>query len=97
MIRYLTNSYKGVGQKTAESLVAEFGRSLYAVLQQEPQRIGALIPAGRAEKLLDAWRTDVERRRQKLEADGPETGQHTAEEPSPSKRRTRGRGRSRSS
>jgi hypothetical protein len=95
MIRYLANSYKGVGQKTAESLVAEFGQGLYAVLQKEPERIGSLIPAGRAEKLLAAWRTDIDRRQQKLQAEGPEPEDSGSDDTPPSKRRTRGRGRSR--
>ena len=60
-IRYLTN-YRGVGRKTAEALVEGFGNELYTVLQHEPHRLGNVVPTGRAEQVLEAWRADYERR-----------------------------------
>lgn len=63
-IRYLSNSYKGVGSKTAEALVDGFGERLFTVLQAEPGRIRDVIPPGRAETVLDAWREDLRRRRE---------------------------------
>ncbi len=97
MIRYLTHSYKGVGQKTAEVLVETFGPGLYQALNQDPERIVQLISAGRAGQLLKAWRTDLARR---LERGGEEGAKAVAdppeEKPSPSRHRTRRSGRSRS-
>jgi uncharacterized protein (TIGR00288 family) len=62
MIRYLTHRYKGVGQKTAESLVKEFGPGLYQVMQSNPDRIRKVIPANRAEQVLSGWQADLARR-----------------------------------
>jgi hypothetical protein len=61
-IRYLTNSYRGVGQKTAEALVERFGEELFTVLQNEPGRLERVVPHNRAEQLLEAWRADYQRR-----------------------------------
>ncbi len=66
MIRYLTHRYKGVGQKTAESLVGEFGPELYQVMQSDPDRIRSVIPANRAEQLLKGWQADLARREERL-------------------------------
>ncbi len=84
--RYLTNSYKGVGQKTAERLVEEFGGSLFQVLQDQPHRLGSVIPANRADQLLEAFRTDLARRleRKAEESDSPKGN---------SERKTSGAGR----
>ena len=62
VIRYLTNSYKGVGQKTAESLVEAFGGELFGVLQEEPDKISSVVPGKRAEQLLEGWKVDYQRR-----------------------------------
>jgi hypothetical protein len=61
-LRYLTNSYKGVGKKTADALVESFGEDLFAVLHTQPDRVRSVVPAGRAEALLEAWREDFARR-----------------------------------
>lgn len=60
--RYLTHRYKGVGEKTAEMLVERFGASLFATMQDDPDAIASVIPAKRAEQLLEAWRSDYDRR-----------------------------------
>lgn len=60
--RYLANRYKGVGDKTAEKLVEEFGKNLFTVLQEDPQRVRDLIPPARAENVLEQWKTDFDRR-----------------------------------
>jgi uncharacterized protein (TIGR00288 family) len=62
MIRYFANRYKGVGQKTAENLVKEYGSSLYQMMESNPDSIRAVIPAARAEQVLAAWRADLARR-----------------------------------
>ncbi|MDX1568224.1 MAG: NYN domain-containing protein, partial [Longimicrobiales bacterium] len=65
VIRYLTNSYKGVGEKTAETLVEELGSDLFSVLQRQPERIRDVLPSNRAEQLLDAWQEDLSRRKER--------------------------------
>ena len=62
VLRYLTNSYKGVGKKTAESLVEAFGDRIFQVLHESPDELARVIPANRAEKLVEAWQADFARR-----------------------------------
>ncbi len=60
--RYLTHRYKGVGDKTAETLVARFGADLFKTLRDDPQAISGAVPPSRAEQVLEAWRSDYARR-----------------------------------
>jgi len=99
LVRYLTNSYKGVGQKTAETLVDEFGSGLFEVLHREPERLGTVIMANRLDQLLQGWKADLGRRqgRKSGEAQGREDGPGEEGSAAP-RRRTRkgtrgGRGR----
>jgi uncharacterized protein (TIGR00288 family) len=62
VVQYLTNSYKGVGKKTAETLVEALGESLFPTLQQDPDRVRSLLPPARAEKVLEGWSADHARR-----------------------------------
>jgi uncharacterized protein (TIGR00288 family) len=62
LIRYLTNSYKGVGQKTAERVVAEFGSNLFEVLHKEPGRLQSVLKANRVDQLVEGWKVDLARR-----------------------------------
>ena len=62
IVRYLTHRYKGVGDKTAETLVARFGSDLFRTLRDDPAAISAAVPPTRAEQVLDAWRADYTRR-----------------------------------
>ena len=62
IVRYLTHRYKGVGEKTAESLVERFGTGLFVTLQDDPDEVARAVPAKRAEQVLEAWRADYERR-----------------------------------
>jgi uncharacterized protein (TIGR00288 family) len=89
IVRYLTHRYKGVGEKTAETLVETFGAGLFATLRDDPEAVARVIPAGRAEQVLDAWKADYERRIQ-LHAGGSSGGGDRN-----GGRRGRGRGRSR--
>ena len=79
-VRYLSNSYRGVGKKTAEALVETFGEQLFVVMLQEPTRVSTVIPAARAEALLAAFTEDVQRRagqsteRDASKADGEGSG-----------------------
>jgi hypothetical protein len=61
-LRYLTNSYRGVGKKTAEALVENLGEDLFSVLHSDPDRIRTIVPPGRADALLEAWAGDHARR-----------------------------------
>jgi len=70
IVRYLANSYKGVGEKTAEALVDALGEDLFLVLQSEPGRVRDVIPSNRADQLLEAWKVDLERRLDRLAAAG---------------------------
>ena len=86
ILRYLTHRYRGVGEKTAETLVAKFGSSLFRTLQDDPAAIERVIPANRAEQVLEAWRSDYERRTTGKSSDSGNGGNGG---------RRRGRGRSR--
>jgi hypothetical protein len=62
MVRYLTHRYKGVGAKTAETLVEKFGAGLFATMHTNPDAILDAVPSHRGEQVLDAWRSDYARR-----------------------------------
>lgn len=62
VIAYLTNSYRGVGQKTAEALFDAFGDNTFEVLQSEPDRVREVLGERRASGLLEQWSADYERR-----------------------------------
>ncbi len=98
LVQYLTNSYKGVGRKTAERLVEVFGSGLFEVLQQEPERLGSVIKANRVDQLLQGWKADLGRRSGRLAEEGQGREQDPQEAATPPRRRTRKatRGRSRS-
>ncbi len=84
IIRYLTNSYKGVGKKTAESLVEAFDSEVFQVLTDEPDRIESVLPGKRAEQLLEAWEADLERRAGKAEGSPDESKDSPDPTPKPS-------------
>jgi uncharacterized protein (TIGR00288 family) len=64
VIRYLSNSYQGVGQKTAEALIDAFGEEgVFQGLNDQPERVKEILGAGRrTEVLLNAWQRDFRRR-----------------------------------
>jgi uncharacterized protein (TIGR00288 family) len=62
IVRYLTHRYKGVGEKTAETLVETLGADIFRTMQEDPDRIATIVPPGRAEQVLEAWKSDFERR-----------------------------------
>jgi len=62
IVRYLTHRYKGVGGKTAQTLVERFGSDLFETMRDAPNAIASAVPAGRAEQVLEAWKADYERR-----------------------------------
>jgi uncharacterized protein (TIGR00288 family) len=62
IVRYLTHRYRGVGEKTAETLVEHFGTGLFRTLADDPEAIEKVIPANRAEQVIEAWQADYDRR-----------------------------------
>jgi uncharacterized protein (TIGR00288 family) len=64
VIRYLSNSYQGVGQKTAEALIETFGADrVFNGLNQEPEKVREVLGSGRrTDILLEAWQRDYRRR-----------------------------------
>ncbi|MBT8487492.1 MAG: NYN domain-containing protein [Gemmatimonadetes bacterium] len=62
IVRYLAHRYKGVGEKTAETLVDHFGADIFRTMHERPDAIAEVVPPKRAEQVLDAWRADYERR-----------------------------------
>jgi hypothetical protein len=91
ILRYLTHRYRGVGEKTAETLVAEFGADLFKTLHEDPSAIERVVPSNRAEQVLEAWRADYERR---TTGKSPESG--SGGDRNGARRRGRGRSRGRS-
>ena len=59
---YLANRYKGVGIKTAERLVEQFGAEVFQVLQGSPERVRKVLSRARAETVLKNWAEDYGRR-----------------------------------
>jgi len=68
-IIYLTTSYKGIGEKTAEQVADAFGERLFEVLNSEQDRVRDLLSPARADQLLAAWEEDIERRVVRLATD----------------------------
>ncbi|MGH7481000.1 MAG: hypothetical protein ACRELV_02515, partial [Longimicrobiales bacterium] len=63
VLNYLQHRYKGVGEKTAETVVDAFGAGqVFAVLRDDPERIRAVLGPSRSESLLEAWSADYGRR-----------------------------------
>ena len=91
IVRYLTHRYRGVGQKTAETLVERFGARLFETLAHDPGAISRVVPANRAEQVLEAWNADYARRTGAKEAGAAApTGEHEG-----ARHRSRGRSRGR--
>ena len=64
IVSYLTNSYGGVGKKTAETLVEAFGADIFVVFETEPGRVAEIVPR-RAPQVLAEWKADLARRAEK--------------------------------
>jgi hypothetical protein len=54
--------YSGVGDRTADTLIEAFGSDLFRVMDEEPDRIRAILPDHRAERVLEARRREAEAR-----------------------------------
>lgn len=75
IVRYLTHRYRGVGEKTAESLVERFGPDLFRTLKDDPDAIRDAITPKRAEQVLEAWKVDYERRSGRRGGGAPESSE----------------------
>lgn len=62
VVRYMAHRYKGVGEKTAETLVERFGTDVFTVLRDDPDVVRDAVPGRRGEQVLEAWTEDYERR-----------------------------------
>ncbi|MBW3552240.1 MAG: hypothetical protein KY466_01950, partial [Gemmatimonadetes bacterium] len=64
VIRYLSNSYPGVGQKTAETLISAFGADrVFHGLHADHEKVRDILGSGRrTEALIEAWLKDYRRR-----------------------------------
>lgn len=91
--RYLTSAYRGVGMKTVERLLDAHGDRLLDVMDKDPDAIRSLLPAARAELLLEQWVDDVAKRR--AEAAGPDGRTAATKKETPARRRNSGGGRRR--
>lgn len=76
IVKYLSNSYAGVGKRTAETLVGALGDQLFQVLHSNPSRVGELLPPARAARVLAGWKADFQRRSERhvSEGEGIESG-----------------------
>ncbi len=76
VVNYLQNSYKGVGLKTAESLIDAFGaENVFEVLQDDPSRVEETLGGRRATAVLEGWQADYERRTGRSESGGEGSSQ----------------------
>ncbi len=73
VVKYLSNSYGGVGKRTAETLVDSLGERLFHVLQAEPSKVAEILPPARAERVLSGWRADFQRRSERHAREQAET------------------------
>jgi uncharacterized protein (TIGR00288 family) len=80
IVSYLTNSYGGVGTKTAESLVEAFGPDVFRVFEAEPGRVAQIVPR-RAPQVLAEWRADFERRSAKSQSEQEVVSEPESSEP----------------
>ena len=62
VVRFLKSSLKGVGEKTAEALVNQFGVAVLDILDTDPDRLLKVkgITKKRLSGMLDSWRTQRE-------------------------------------
>ncbi len=62
VVRFLKSSLKGVGEKTAEALVKEFGVAVLDILDTDPERLRAVrgITKKRLDGMVESWRSQRE-------------------------------------
>jgi hypothetical protein len=60
LVEKMARGYQGVGRRTAERLVEEFGDRVLEVIDNEPGRIESVLPRGRAQAVIDGRRAERE-------------------------------------
>ena len=60
LIEHMSRGYQGVGRRTAERLVEEFGKDVFEVIDNDPDQIESLLPKGRAQAVIDGRRAERE-------------------------------------
>ncbi len=60
LVEKMSRGYQGVGRRTAERLVEEFGDGVLDIIDNEPQRVEAVLPRGRAQAVIDGRRAERE-------------------------------------
>ncbi len=85
---YLGTKYKGIGKKTAETLVERFGERIFDVLREHPEEIRTVLDERRAGTLLEQWTADYESR---VAAATPPAESAAGDEPAPSTGKPRAR------
>jgi len=56
----MARGYQGVGRRTAERLVEEFGDQVLEVIDNDPERIENVLPKGRAQAVIEGRRAELE-------------------------------------
>jgi uncharacterized protein (TIGR00288 family) len=71
IVQYIIKTYRGIGRKTAETLVDEIGADgVFGALHGAPDRVKAVVGGKRGDTLLDAWRDDYAARIASRKEDG---------------------------
>jgi uncharacterized protein (TIGR00288 family) len=60
VVEKMARGYQGVGRRTAERLVEEFGDQVLEVIDNQPGRIEEVLPRGRAQAVIDGRRSELE-------------------------------------
>ena len=60
VVEKMARGYQGVGRRTAERLVEEFGDQVLDVIDNEPGRIEEILPRGRAQAVIDGRCSELE-------------------------------------
>jgi uncharacterized protein (TIGR00288 family) len=60
LVEKMARGYQGVGRRTAERLVEEFGDHVLEVIDNDPERIENVLPKGRAQAVIEGRRAELE-------------------------------------
>ncbi|MFW5947186.1 MAG: OST-HTH/LOTUS domain-containing protein, partial [Gemmatimonadota bacterium] len=59
---HMIRNYAGVGRKTAEKLLEEFGEDVFRVIDEQPERLSRVLPQHRAQAVVEAREAEREQR-----------------------------------
>ena len=60
LVQRMARGYQGVGRRTAERLVDEFGDRVLEVIDHEPEKIEDVLPKGRAQAVIEGRKAELE-------------------------------------